>query len=176
MSKESKKPTEEVEEIKEVEEVEELKEVEETEDVEEKLCKQLKEKDEQYLRLRAEYDNYRKRTAKEKEESFQNAKMSVINEFLEVLDNFERAKSAEGSPEDYQKGIEMIFTMFSDKLKALGVESFGEEGEQFDPEIHQALTHIEDENLGENVISSVFQKGYKIGDKIIRHAAVVVAN
>lgn len=175
MSKEKKKSTEPVEEIEE-KEVEELKEVEEPEDIEEKLCKQLKEKDEQYLRLRAEYDNYRKRTAKEKEESFQNAKMSVISEFLEVLDNFDRAKSAEGSPEDYQKGIDMIYNMFSDKLKSLGVESFGEEGDTFDPEIHQALTHIEDENLGENVIASVFQKGYKLGDKIIRHAAVVVAN
>lgn len=175
MSKEKKKPTEPVEEI-EQKEVEELKEVVEPEDVEEKLCKQLKEKDEQYLRLRAEYDNYRKRTAKEKEESFQNAKMSVISEFLEVLDNFDRAKSAEGSPEDYQKGIDMIYNMFSDKLKSLGVEPFGEEGDTFDPEIHQALTHIEDENLSENVIASVFQKGYKLGDKIIRHAAVVVAN
>lgn len=175
MSKEKKKETEQVEEIEE-KEVEELKEVEEPEDIEEKLCKQLKEKDEQYLRLRAEYDNYRKRTAKEKEESYQNAKTAVISEFLEVLDNFERAKNAEGSAEDYQKGIDMIFNMFSDKLKSLGVEPFGEEGEAFDPEIHQALTHIEDENLGENVIASVFQRGYKAGDKIIRHAAVVVAN
>lgn len=175
MSKDKKKETEQLEQTQQ-EEVEELKEVQEPEDIEEKLCKQLKEKDEQYLRLRAEYDNYRKRTAKEKEESFQNAKMAVISEFLEVLDNFERAKTAEGSPEDYQKGIEMIFTMFSDKLSSLGVESFGEEGEEFNPEIHQALTHIEDENLAQNVISSVFQKGYKIGDKIIRHAAVVVAN
>ena len=148
----------------------------ESSDVEAKLCEQLKKKDEQYLRLAAEYDNYRKRTAKEKEDTFVNAKVSVLENFLEVADNFERAKDATGTLEDYQKGIELIFTQFLEKLKALGAEPFGEAGESFDPELHMAVMHVEDEEKGEGEIVEVFQKGYKLGDKVIRHAAVKVAN
>lgn len=145
-------------------------------DVEAKLCEQLKQKDEKLLRIAAEYDNYRKRTAKEKEETYQNATMNVLSEFLEVADNFERAKNAESEIEDYKKGIEMIFSQFLDKMKKLGAEPFGEAGETFDPELHMAVSHIEDESKGENEIVEVYQRGYKLGDKVIRHAAVIVAN
>ena len=145
-------------------------------DVETKLCEQLKQKEEQYLRLAAEYDNYRKRTAKEKSETFVNAKLSVLEAFLEVADNFERAKDAQGELEDYKKGIEMIFIQFLEKMKALGAEPFGEAGDSFDPAIHMAVMHIEDAEKGEGEVVEVFQKGYKIGDKIIRPAAVKVAN
>lgn len=145
-------------------------------DVETKLCEQLKAKDEKLLRIAAEYDNYRKRTAKEKEETYQNATIHVLGEFLEVADNFERAMTAESEIEDYKKGIEMIFNQFSDKMKQLGAEPFGEAGEHFDPELHMAVSHIEDESKGEGEITEVYQRGYKLGDKVIRHAVVIVAN
>ena len=145
-------------------------------DVEKKLCEQLKQKDEKLLRIAAEYDNYRKRTAKEKEETYQNATMNVLGEFLEVADNFERAKNAESEIEDYKKGIEMIFSQFLDKMKKLGAEPFGEAGDTFDPELHMAVSHIEDESKGEGEITEVYQRGYKLGDKVIRHAVVIVAN
>ena len=145
-------------------------------DVEKKLCEQLKEKDEKLLRLAAEYDNYRKRTAKEKEDTYQNATINVLSEFLEVADNFERAKNAESEIEDYKKGIEMIFSQFLDKMKKLGAEPYGEAGETFDPELHMAVSHIEDESKGEGEITEVYQRGYKLGDKVIRHAVVIVAN
>ena len=170
-------------EAEETSEAEKVCEAEETEeqsaeqtDVEAKLCEQLKQKDEKLLRIAAEYDNYRKRTAKEKEETYQNATMNVLGEFLEVADNFERAKNAESEIEDYKKGIEMIFSQFLDKMKKLGAEPFGEAGETFDPELHMAVSHIEDESKGENEIVEVYQRGYKLGDKVIRHAAVIVAN
>ncbi|MBR0415136.1 MAG: nucleotide exchange factor GrpE [Clostridia bacterium] len=179
--KEEKKNTKkqaaaEPEEVKEEAAAEETAAAEESTDVEAKLCEQLKKKDEQYLRLAAEYDNYRKRTAKEKEDTFVNAKVSVLESFLEVADNFERAKDATGELEDYKKGIELIFTQFLEKLKALGAEPFGEAGESFDPELHMAVMHVEDDDMGEGEIVEVFQKGYKLGDKVIRHAAVKVAN
>lgn len=145
-------------------------------DVEAKLCEQLKQKDEKLLRIAAEYDNYRKRTAKEKEDTYQNATINVLSEFLEVADNFERAKNAESEIEDYKKGIEMIFSQFLDKMKKLGAEPYGEAGETFDPELHMAVSHIEDESKGEGEITEVYQRGYKLGDKVIRHAVVIVAN
>ena len=145
-------------------------------DVEAKLCEQLKAKDEQLLRIAAEYDNYRKRTAKEKEETYQNATIRVLGEFLEVADNFERAMTAESEIEDYKKGIEMIFNQLLDKMKNLGAEPYGEVGETFDPELHMAVSHVEDESKGEAEIIEVYQKGYKLGDKVIRHAVVIVAN
>ena len=181
MAKKEKKPSN-AEEIKEEKATEteqaaaEQEQEQEQSDVETKLCEQLKAKDEKLLRLAAEYDNYRKRTAKEKEETFLNAKISVLESFLEVADNFERAKNAESEIEDYKKGIEMIFTQFLEKMKALGAEPFGEVGESFDPELHMAVSHIEDDAKGENEIVEVYQRGYKLGDKVIRHAAVIVAN
>ena len=171
--KETAKTEKPVEETKAAEVKEEIKE----ESAEEKLQKALDEKNDQFLRLYAEYDNFRKRSQKEKQDIYSSSKADVIKEILPVLDNFERAASnKEASPEDYQKGIEMIFNQFVQILSKQGVESFGEKGDAFDPNIHNAVMTVEDDSLGENVIAEVFTKGYKLGDKIIRDAVVKVAN
>ena len=144
---------------------------------EEKLRKQLAEKSDQLLRIAAEYDNFRKRSQREKDALYVDCKASVIKELLPVADNFDRIfANPDISFEDYKKGVEMTFKQFETVFKDLKVESFGEEGEEFDPNFHNAVMHSEDENLGENVITNVFAKGYKIGDKVIRPAMVAVAN
>ena len=144
---------------------------------EEKLQKQLDEKNDQLLRIAAEYDNFRKRSQREKDALYVDCKASVIKELLPVADNFDRIfANPDITFEDYKKGVEMTFKQFENVFKDLKVESFGEEGEEFDPNFHNAVMHSEDENLGENVITNVFAKGYKIGDKVIRPAMVAVAN
>ena len=131
----------------------------------------------QLLRMAADYDNFRKRTRKEQESTFTNAKVYVVRELLPVLDNFERAcQSEQTSVEDFKKGIDMIFEQLMQTVSKLGVETFGEAGDTFDPNFHNAVMHIEDDTLGENVVSKVFQKGYKIGDTVVRHAMVETAN
>ena len=141
------------------------------------LEKELAAAKEAHIRTLAEYDNYRKRTAKEKEGTYNDAKAMCMTELLPVLDNFDRALSVEATDaESYKKGVEMIHTSFCEILKKLGVESFGEAGEQFDPNFHNGVMHVEDESLGENVIAQVFSKGYKIGEKVLRPAMVQVAN
>jgi len=141
------------------------------------LQKQLDEKNDLYLRLAAEYDNFRKRSQKEKESAYSDSKAKVLEEFLPVLDNFERAAmNSEASLEDYKKGIEMIFNQFDGVFKKMGVEAFGEVGDDFDPNTHSAVMHIDDEDLGENTVAEVFSKGYKMGDRILRFAVVKVAN
>lgn len=142
----------------------------------EELNKKLLEANDKYLRTVAEYDNFRKRSQKEKEAIFSDSKTDIIGKFLPVIDNFERAASAETDLESYKKGIEMTVTQLLDVFKSLGVEAYGEKGEEFDPNIHNGVMHVDDENLGENVISEVYMKGYKLGDKVIRHATVIVAN
>ena len=138
---------------------------------------QLDEQKEQYLRLAAEYDNYRKRTQREKEALNGDIKAYILGELLPVLDNFERALANNTTDlESYSKGIEMIFTQLGDIFKKLGVEPFGEAGEAFDPQKHNAVMHIDSEEYGESVVAQVFAKGYKLGDKIIRCATVQVAN
>ena len=152
-------------------------EEEAVETAEEKLQKELDEKNEQFLRLCAEYDNFRKRSQKEKQDIYSSSQADVIKELLPVLDNFDRAaNNKDANAEDYKKGIDLIFNQFGEVLKKLGVESYGERGEEFDPNIHNAVMTVEDEELGENVIASVFSKGYKLGDRIIREAVVQVAN
>ncbi len=147
------------------------------ESAEEVLLKQLADTNDRLLRLAAEYDNYRKRTSKEKEALYAMSKLSVISEFLPVIDNLDRALGNKADKlEDYKKGVEMIGKQFYETLKKLGAEEFGEPGDAFDPELHNAVMHIEDETLGENIVSSVFGKGYKLGEKVIRHAVVQVAN
>ena len=143
---------------------------------EEKLKAELDEAKDKYLRLMAEYDNFRKRSAKEKLEIGDTVKGNAINEILPVFDNFERALAAETADTVYKQGIEMIFKQFGDSLKKLGVEIINPLGEVFDPNIANAVNQIEDPELGENVVAQVFQKGYKISDKVIRYAMVVVAN
>ena len=161
------------EEKKEIKEEKKVKE----ESNEEKLQKQLDEKNDQLLRIAAEYDNFRKRSQREKDALYVDCKASVIKELLPVADNFDRIfANPDITFEDYKKGVEMTFKQFETVFKDLKVESFGEEGENFDPNFHNAVMHSEDENLGENVITNVFAKGYKIGDKVIRPAMVAVAN
>lgn len=143
---------------------------------EEKLRKELDESKDKYLRLMAEYDNFRKRSAKERLELSATVKGNTISEILPVFDNFERALAAETEDTAYKAGVEMIFKQFGDMLAKLGVEIIDPIGQTFDPHIANAVNQIEDENLGENEVAQVFQKGYKIGDKVIRYAMVVVAN
>ena len=145
--------------------------------VEEKLTAELNETKDKLLRVMAEYDNFRKRSQKEKEQAYGDTKASTIAEFLPVYDNFIRAMSAEAADLDsFKKGIEMIFNQYGETFKKLGVESFGEKGETFDPNIHNAVMHGEDEELPENSISDVFSTGYKMGDRVIRPAIVKVVN
>ena len=141
------------------------------------LEKDLAAAKEAHIRTLAEYDNYRKRTAKEKEGTWIDAKAVCIAELLPMLDNFDRALGVTDSDfESYKKGVEMIYQGFCDTLKKLGVEAFGEEGDEFDPNFHSAVMHIEDDTLGENVLAQVFSKGYKLGEKVLRPAMVKVAN
>ena len=145
--------------------------------VEEKLTVELNETKDKLLRVMAEYDNFRKRSQKEKEQAYGDTKASTIAEFLPVYDNFIRAMSTETADlESFKKGIEMIFNQYGETFKKLGVESFGEKGETFDPNIHNAVMHGEDEELPENSISDVFSTGYKMGDRVIRPAIVKVVN
>ena len=130
---------------------------------------------ERLLRLTAEYENYRKRTAKEKESIYTDACTDVLKEMIPVLDNLERAVQVEGNAEDIKKGIEMTIKGFNASFEKLGVEEIDATGE-FDPNLHQAVMHIEDENHGAIAIAEVFQKGYKRGEKIIRYTVVKVAN
>ena len=129
-----------------------------------------------HLRLAADYDNFRKRTVKEKEQSYTNGKSDAVAKLLPVYDNLERALNQETSDAAYKKGVEMTMTELVKIFTALGVEIFGNVGDEFDPNLHNAVMHTEDENLGENTISMVFQKGFKIGEKIVRFAMVQVAN
>ena len=129
-----------------------------------------------FLRLAADYDNFRKRTIKEKEQSYGNGKADAVEKLLPVYDNLERALNQPTQDEAYKKGVEMTMTQLVGIFAGLGVEIFGNVGDPFDPNIHNAVMHTEDENFGENVISQVFQKGFKIGDKIVRFAMVQVAN
>ena len=140
-------------------------------------AKQLESVKDQFVRLTAEYDNYRKRTTKEKEGLYQDAKADTIREFLAVYDNLERAAASEGGEDSpHKKGLEMIFAQYKEILKKLGVTQIEALGQPFDPEKHNAVMHIDDESLGENVVSQVFQEGFELGGKVIRHAIVQVAN
>ena len=129
-----------------------------------------------YLRLAAEFDNFRKRTVKEKEASYGNGKADTLAKLLPVYDNLERALNQPTEDAAYKKGVELTMAEFEKIFTSLGVEVFGAPGDEFNPELHNAIMHTEDESLGENTISTVFQKGAKIGDKVIRFAMVQVAN
>jgi len=129
-----------------------------------------------YLRLAADYDNFRKRTIKEKEQSYGNGKADAVEKLLPVYDNLERALNQPTEDAAYKKGVEMTMTQLVTIFAGLGVEIFGNVGDPFDPNIHNAVMHIEDETVEESIISQVFQKGFKLGDKIVRFAMVQVAN
>lgn len=129
-----------------------------------------------HLRIAAEYDNFRKRTVKEKDAAYGNGKADAVAKILPVYDNLERALNQPTEDAAYKKGVEMTMTELVKILNGLGVEIFGTVGETFDPNLHNAVMHTEDESLGENVLAQVFQKGFKIGDKVVRFAMVQVAN
>ena len=129
-----------------------------------------------YLRLAEDYDNFRKRTIKEKEQLYSAGKADAIEKLLPVYDNLERALNQPTQDDAYKKGVEMTMNQLVNIFTGLGVEIFGAVGETFDPNIHNAVMHIEDENAEENTICQVFQKGFKLGDKIVRFAMVQVAN
>lgn len=141
------------------------------------LEKELGETKEQLLRVTAEYANFRKRSEKEKQDSYVFAKSDTVKELLPVIDNLERALQSEQQDFDgLKKGVEMTFESLMSTLKKLGIEVYGESGDIFDPNLHNAVMHIEDENLKDGEIVDIFQKGYKIGDRIIRPAMVKSAN
>ena len=139
--------------------------------------KQLETTKDQFTRLSAEYDNYRKRTTKEKDNIYQDAKADTVKAFLAVYDKLERAAAAEGGEDSpHKKGLEMIFHQFQDILAKQGITEIQAKGCEFNPETMNAVMHIDDESLGENVVAQVFQAGFMMGDKVVRHAIVQVAN
>jgi len=140
------------------------------------VVEELKSAKDQLLRLAADFDNFRKRSQKEREEAFLNAKAAVLKAFLPVLDNFERAVAIEATGEEYKKGVEMILEQFAGVFTSEGAQSYGEAGEAFDPTIHNAVTHTENPDLGENVIAEVYTRGCRMKDRVIREAVVGVAN
>ena len=152
----------------------ETKEV--TPSVEEAVKAAVREHEDKYLRLLAEYDNYRKRSQKEKETAWSTAKADTAKEFLPVYDNLERALKQETADEAYAKGVQMTMAQLKGVLEKLGIEEIPALGQPFDPNLHDAVMHMEDESLGENTVAEVFQTGFKLGDKVIRHAMVKVAN
>lgn len=129
-----------------------------------------------HLRVAAEFDNFRKRTVKEKEASYGNGKADAVAKILPIYDNLERALKQETTDAAFKKGVEMTMTELVKILNGLGVEIFGQVGDSFDPNLHNAVMHTENEELGENVVAQVFQKGFKIGEKVVRFAMVQVAN
>ena len=139
------------------------------------IVEQMVSKD-QFLRLAAEYDNYRKRTAKEKESLWTDAKADTVQAFLPVYDNLERALKQDTADEAFKKGVEMTMNQLKEVFARLGVTEIEAEGKPFDPNLHNAVMHIEDENLGENTVAQVFQAGFMLGEKVIRFAMVQVAN
>ena len=139
------------------------------------VVEQMVSKD-QFLRLAAEYDNSRKRTAKEKESLWTDAKADTVQAFLPVYDNLERALKQDTADEAFKKGVEMTMNQLKEVFARLGVTEIEAQGQPFDPNLHNAVMHIEDENLGENTVAQVFQAGFMLGEKVIRFAMVQVAN
>ena len=175
MAKDKKKDIQEEVAEEATEAAETVETVEETPEVNEWEVKYNAERD-AHLRVAAEFDNFRKRTIKEKEASYGNGKADAVEKLLPVYDNLERALLQPTEDEAFKKGVEMTMTQLVGIFSGLGVEIFGNVGDAFDPNFHNAVMHIEDENFGENVICQVFQKGFKLGEKIIRFAMVQVAN
>ena len=143
---------------------------------EEKHAQEMAEANDRYLRLAAEYDNFRRRTQKEKDNRYNDGKTDTLIKFLPVYDNLARALGTPTEDEAYRKGVEMIMTAFTDTMTKLGIEKIESLGQTFDPTVHNAVMHVDDETKGENEIVEVFQEGFKIGEKIVRFAMVKVAN
>ena len=144
----------------------------------EKIKAELAESNDKYMRLYAEYDNYRRRSAKEKEAAWGDAYCDAVEQILPILDNLERAAQYGGDDKDspLAKGLELTLKSFAETLEKMGVHEIEALGVEFNPELHNAVMHVEDESLGENIVAEVFMKGYAKGDKVIRHSMVKVAN
>ena len=142
----------------------------------ESLKDQVAGQEDKYLRLAAEYDNYRKRTAKEKESLWTDVKADTAGAFLPVYDNLERALKQDTADEAFKKGVEMTMNQLKEVLTKLGIAEIPAQGQPFDPKYHNAVMHVEDESLGQNVVAEVFQTGFQCGEKVIRFAMVKVAN
>lgn len=173
-AKEEKQPQEKAEKTSKASEKKDEKKESETD----MLKKQLEEANDKFLRLNAEYQNFKRRSEKEKQETYSFAKVDIIKELLPVIDNLERAIASDGN-NDYdglKKGVEMTFDSLMTTLSKLGIEVYGESGETFDPNLHNAVMHIEDEKYGENTVAACFQTGFMMGEKVIRFAMVQVAN
>ena len=132
--------------------------------------------DDRYKRILAEFENFKKRSSKEREGLYNSILSDVIEVILPVVDNLENAVKAETNDENYKQGVELVLKQFKDVLKSKGIEEIKTIGETFDPELHEAVSSIQDENLGEKEIAVEYRKGYKIGNRVIRHSMVVVAN
>ena len=171
-----KAPKEEKKEKAKKEKAEKKKEEKAESKEEEKKAEQPAAASDAYLRLLAEYDNYRKRSQKEKESLYADVKADTVTKFLPVYDNLMRALAQTTEDEAYRKGVEMIMNQFCSTLEKLGVTKIDSLGEKFDPALHNAVMHVEDEEKGENEIVEVFQEGFRLGDKVIRFAMVKVAN
>lgn len=156
---------------------EEILEKEEVVEVKEDTTKQeLEEMTDRYKRLMAEFDNFKKRSSKEREMLYTSLKSDIVTAILPVVDNLEKAALAPTEDQNYKQGVEMVHKQLMDTLASLGVEEIKTVGETFNPEYHEAVSSVQDENLGEKEIKEEFRKGYKIGEKVIRHSMVVVAN
>ena len=169
---------EQVEEVKD-NKIQEKNENSDLETLKAQLKEEKEKSDEYYEHLKrnmAEFDNYKKRISKEKDMMYNTISADIISELLPILDNFDKALNAETLDESYKNGMAMIYNQFNDTLQKLGVEEIDALNKVFDPNFHEAVMHVEDESFGEKEIVEVFRKGYKIGDKIIRHAMVKVAN
>ena len=141
-----------------------------------KLKDELEDVKDRHTRLIAEFDNLKKRSAKEREGLYNSIMGDIISSLLPVIDNLEKATEAESKDEEYKKGIELVLKQFKDVLSANGVKEIEAVGQPFDPELHEAVSMIQDENLGEKIVAQEYRKGYMIGNKVIRHSMVVVAN
>ena len=173
----AKKNAEEKENLKEQEAAEETtKDASKEKTAENEFEKKYNDVNEKYMRTLAEYDNYRKRTIKEKESIYPEAKAVVIEKILPVMDNFQRALDSAENKDAFYEGIVMLKKQLDDCFASLGVEEIAAVGQTFDPELHNAVMHIEDEEKGESIIVEEFQKGYKIGERVVRHSMVKVAN
>lgn len=137
---------------------------------------QLEEQEDRLKRLMAEFDNYKKRSSKERDSLYHSLVGDIFTSLLPVIDNLEKAVEAKTQDESYKQGVELVLKQMQDVLKANGVEEIETVGKTFDPELHEAVSSVVDENLGEKEIKEEFRKGYKIGGKVIRHSMVVVAN
>lgn len=141
-----------------------------------KTKQELEETVDRLKRLMAEFENYKKRSAKERESLYSSILSDIISSFLPIIDNLEKAASAKTEDESFKQGVELVLKQFMDTFKSLGVETIETCGKTFNPELHDAVSSVQDETKGEKEIVEEFRKGYKIGTKIVRHAMVVVAN